>query len=77
MKRPNKPVSPEEFIKVWQTTATRKEVAEKLKMNANACSQRAANYRNQGIRLKKLTPPGRAGLDLKKLSALAAKYRKD
>ena len=77
MKRPNKPVSPEEFIKVWQTGASTKEIAEKLKMNASACCQRAGNYRKHGIPLRNFPRGRRRPLDIKKLSALAAKYRKD
>jgi len=45
-------VTPEEFIKVWQTSSSREEVAERTGMSLTAISSRAWLYRKNGIKLK-------------------------
>tara|TARA_R110002020_G_scaffold15808_3_gene56435 strand:+ start:3340 stop:3585 length:246 start_codon:yes stop_codon:yes gene_type:complete len=52
------PVTPEEFVRVWQTCRTVGEVADKLNLTKRACYQRAVAYRKKGVPLKKY-PKGR------------------
>jgi hypothetical protein len=63
-------VSPEEFIRVWQTAASADEVAEKLKMPKPIVHARATTYRKAGIKLKSMPRTGRASLDVEALNRL-------
>lgn len=47
-------VTPETFVSTWQTSETRKEVAEKLHMQYNAVIARERSYRKSGVPLKEL-----------------------
>ena len=51
-------VTPEEFVRVWQTGQTVGEVATKLGITKRAACQRAMYYRKKGVPLKKY-PKGR------------------
>jgi len=68
------PVTPEEFVRVWQTCRTVDEVAKKLNLTKRACYQRAVAYRKKGVALKKY-PVGRHGahhdIDYASLASLA------
>tara|TARA_R110000744_G_scaffold17450_4_gene47253 strand:+ start:41 stop:283 length:243 start_codon:yes stop_codon:yes gene_type:complete len=68
------PVTPEEFVRVWQTGKNVGEVAEKLNLSRRACYQRAVAYRKKGVALKKY-PRGRHGasqdIDYTSLASLA------
>ena len=43
-----------EFIEVWQTSSTAREVADKLHMHSDNVRQRVKRYRKNGIPLKDL-----------------------
>jgi len=43
-----------EFIRVWQSSSTRREVAEKLRMSSDNVRQRVKRYRRNGIPLKEM-----------------------
>lgn len=70
-------VSPEEFVKVWQTSNSAAEVAEKLKMPKNIVLARSAVYRKSrkdgspGINLKKMPRANPRKLDVDALRKLA------
>jgi hypothetical protein len=49
-------VSPREFIRVWQTSASVAEVASKVRRKKNACRVRAYRYRQMGVPLKVFPP---------------------
>ncbi len=49
--------TPEEFVGAWQAAESTEEVANALGMDANAVRQRAWNYRNKGVRLKRFAHP--------------------
>jgi hypothetical protein len=49
-------VSPREFIRVWQTSASVAEVASKVRRKKNACRVRAFRYRQLGVPLKEFPP---------------------
>lgn len=47
-------VTPNEFVKIWQKSRSRKEVAVKLGMTTDAVLARAKRYHHAGVNLKKL-----------------------
>src|SRR5205809_1103455 len=47
-----------QFIEVWQTSSTRREVATRLGMTKDAVRVRAWRYRELGVPLKDLPPDG-------------------
>jgi hypothetical protein len=49
--RPSR-ISAEEFVRIWQTSASRKEVMEKTGQPKNTVAGRAARYRKRGVPLK-------------------------
>jgi hypothetical protein len=49
-------VTPREFIRVWQTSASVAEVAAKVRRKKNACRVRAFRYRKLGVPLKEFPP---------------------
>lgn len=51
-------LSDEEFVKIWQSSETRQEVAEKCGITGPACSARAVKLRALGVKLKSF-PRGR------------------
>ena len=64
-------VSPEDFIRAWQTSNNLNEVQEKLKMSYSAIASRANNYKKKGIPLKGLVGTHNPKLDIDKLKKLA------
>jgi hypothetical protein len=46
-------IPPEEFVRIWQTASTIKEVAVRTGVAYNAACRRASNYRRHGVPLKK------------------------
>jgi hypothetical protein len=62
-------VTPQRFVKVWQTSSTAEEVARRLNMPKSIVHARASNYRQQGIKLKKLARSSK-GLDVDGLNRL-------
>ncbi len=63
-------VTPEEFIKIWQTSESVTEVSDKTGMPEPIVHARASNYRQAGIRLKKMPRKNRLGLDVERLNKL-------
>jgi hypothetical protein len=63
-------VTPEEFIKAWQQSDSPQEVADLLKMPKAIVLARASNYRDNGIRLKKMKRGQKRKLDVEALNAL-------
>lgn len=47
--------SPEDFVRTWQSATSVEEVAKALKCTVNAASQRARQYRKQGVNLKRMS----------------------
>tara|TARA_R110000824_G_scaffold10774_10_gene47237 strand:+ start:1915 stop:2184 length:270 start_codon:yes stop_codon:yes gene_type:complete len=68
-----KRVSPEDFIKIWQTSLTTAEVMEKTDLKVHAARTRACMYRKKGIPLKYMTR-GKKRLDVEALTKLAVEY---
>lgn len=48
-----KRISPEDFVRIWQTSETFAEVLKRTGMKGNSCSVRAQHYRKKGIALRK------------------------
>jgi len=69
-------VSPEEFVKIWQTSKSLDEVAKKTKIPRINCGQRASYYRlRKNIPLKKFPNGGGYNrMDNDKLIKLALQY---
>jgi hypothetical protein len=63
-------VSPEEFVRAWQTSETAQEVADKLKMPKPIVLARASGYRKDGIHLKKMKRGPKRALDVDALNRL-------
>jgi hypothetical protein len=63
-------VSPEAFIRAWQTSSSADEVAEKLKMPKPIVHARATTYRKAGVKLKSMPRAGKASLDVDALNRL-------
>lgn len=63
-------VSSEEFVKVWQDSASANEVSEKLKMPKNIVLARSATYRKAGVNLKKMPRQNPRKLDVGTLNTL-------
>lgn len=63
-------VSAEEFVRVWQTSASSDEAAERLKMPKPIVHSRASAYRKVGVKLKKMPRPKNAKLDVSGLNNL-------
>lgn len=66
-------VSPEEFIRVWESSETSDEVAKRLKMPKPIVNARAAGYRKNGVRLKKMRRGSNKGLDVDRLNRIIEK----
>ena len=65
--------TPEAFIKLWQTSESIREVAEKTGLTPGGANSRAQLYRKNGVQLKRF-PKGSSGprLDYKSLAKLPA-----
>ena len=71
------PVSPEEFVKLYQTAKTVTELAKRLGVGHPAVVMRAAMYRKKGVPLRKFprnTKGRNQSIDYKALAAVARKY---
>ncbi len=66
---PRKKPTPEEFVIVWQQSATREAIAVRLGLSIQACYSRWVNYRKKGVPLKRL-PAARS--DWSAITSLAA-----
>ena len=62
-------MTPEEFVKLWQTAQSLDEVAAKMKRTVIDATARASYFRQRGVPLKKFT--GKRKSDYSKLAALA------
>jgi hypothetical protein len=63
-------VSPEAFIRAWQTSQTPQEVADRLKMPKPIVLARASKYRREGVTLKKMKKGPKRTLDVPALNLL-------
>ncbi len=63
-------VSADEFVKIWQTSSTGKEVANRVGSSLNAVVVRAYQLRRLGVPLKRMKSAGER-LDIPTLKALA------
>jgi hypothetical protein len=50
-------IEPEQFITIWQQSASLAEVAQKTGMPKNSCYSRAAYYTRKGVPMKKFSKP--------------------
>lgn len=62
-------ISPEQFIRIWQTCSTLKEVTTRTGLATTACTSRATVHRRWGIPLKKYRER-RPKLDIPRLRTL-------
>ena len=66
----------EEFIKIWISSNSLSEVAEKTGYDPRTLSVRAAQYRKRGVKLPKFVRlAGRSNRDWEKLAELAEKLK--
>jgi hypothetical protein len=77
MQRNDYGVSPDDFIQAWQTSSSVDEVSKKLGMPKTNVHQRASNYRDKGIRLKKMPRKLRSEIDVVRLNEIIDKINKD
>ena len=70
-------VTPEQFVKIWQTAKSLGDVSQELGINNRNATGRAAHYRKHGVLLKKFKGlRGRPSTDWAALSQYAAKLAK-
>lgn len=69
-------ISPEEFVKIWQTSNYKAEVCNRTGMRDGAVNSRAALYRHMGVPLKKFQQASRKKLDVEALKQLAESLEK-
>ncbi len=50
-------ISPEMFVKIWQTSDTLAEAAERMNMKEASVAARARYFKGKGVPLKQLTKP--------------------
>ena len=50
-------ISPEEFVKIWQSSKTLFEVSERMGLSKKIASARAGYYRSKGVPLKHFKKP--------------------
>lgn len=71
-------ISPEVFVRAWQTSSSIQEVADKLSKYAGrsypkeTVASRASSYRTRGVKLKRMSRPGAPKLDAEKLNVVAS-----
>ena len=69
-------VAPEEFIKIWCTSKSLEEVAQRTGQCPKTLSVRASQYRRKGVDLQKFTRGGgQARNDWNRLAALAEEMK--
>lgn len=66
-------VTPEEFVKIWQSSQTAKEIAEKTGSTPGNVCARAYHYRKKGVKLKMLNS-GPQPMDCVALNKIAVQY---
>jgi hypothetical protein len=64
-------VSPEEFVRAWQTSKDMAEVAGKTGLRLESVRARGHRFRKKGVPLKKLGAQGRPATDWAALKRLA------
>ena len=69
-------ISPEEFVRAWQTSSRNKEVCKKLGMKPNTVANRAKKYRELGVNLKEF-PSSRHEIDVNALNEICAYLDED
>jgi hypothetical protein len=69
-------VDPKAFIEAWEASRTPQEVADKLKMPKAIVLARASNYRQAGVKLKKLQRRSKRAIDVEGLNRLIEDLRK-
>jgi hypothetical protein len=69
-------VSPEDFVRAWQSSSTTQEVSEKLGMPIPIAVARASAYRKGGVDLKKLSKKASRVLDVEGLNRLIEEMEK-
>jgi hypothetical protein len=70
-------VTPQEFIRAWESSSTAEEVAEILGMPKAIVLARASNYRLQGVKLKKMPRQNKRKLDVDALNTLIEDLKKE
>jgi hypothetical protein len=68
-------VSPEEFVRTWQTSETTQEAADKLKMPKDIVLARVSAYRKAGVNLKKMRRVTTRSVDVARLNKLIEDLR--
>lgn len=63
-------VTPEQFVRTWQTSDSSWEVGRKLGMSSQSALVRAMRYRLAGVKLKKHKRTAGQEIDVKRLNAL-------
>jgi hypothetical protein len=66
------PVSPRQFVTIWQESSSLAEVAAKVRRKKNACRVRAFRYRKLGVPLKVFPPVEFPETDWEELARYAA-----
>lgn len=61
-------VTPEDFVRAWQTSGTAQEAADKLGMPKSNVLARASNYRSRGVNLKVMSKASPKRLDVGRLN---------
>jgi hypothetical protein len=68
--RTHYPVSPEKFALIWNSCESAEEAAEKLEMPKPIVLARVSNYRQKGVRLKKMRRKNSRRLDVEKINQI-------
>lgn len=63
-------VTAEEFVKVWSSSNSIGEVAQRLHMPEEIASSRASGYRSAGVKLKHMPRADRRKLDVAELNRI-------
>jgi hypothetical protein len=69
-------VSPEVFVRTWQTSQSADEVAKKLNMPKAIAAARASNYRTAGVKLKKMPRRPKNRLDVAALNKVIEELKR-
>ena len=71
-KRRHSGLSPEEFVKRWQASASALEAAKRMGISYSGVISRCAGYRKKGVPLKRMPHTGRAPMSKGRIAALTA-----
>lgn len=70
-------VTPEQFVRAWEGSASPSEAAEKCRLRSGAyASMRASRYRGMGVKLKKFGARGKVPVEVDVLNKIVSKGRK-